>query len=279
MSGHKNHDYHIIDPSPWPLLGAVSGFIMLVGMVIFMKGGTPAVSIVGFLMVLYTMYVWWRDVIRESRAGDHTPVVSIGLRMGMILFIMSEVMFFSAWFWMFFKHAIFPTAGIPELFADGGVNLMTTAHGPDSIWPPEGIIPFDPWSLPLINTLILLLSGCTVTYAHHCLLENKRPGLLYGLMATVALGAIFTMFQAYEYTHASFSFRDNIYGATFFMATGFHGFHVLVGTIFLAVCLFRTSIGDFTAKKHIGFEAAAWYWHFVDVVWLFLFAGIYIWGR
>ncbi|MEM7176529.1 MAG: cytochrome c oxidase subunit 3 [Pseudomonadota bacterium] len=279
MSGEKNHDYHIIDPSPWPLLGAVSGFVMLVGMVFLMHGGTSAIAIIGFLMVLYTMYVWWRDVIRESKAGDHTPVVSIGLRMGMILFIMSEVMFFSAWFWTFFKHAIFPTEGVPDLFADGGVGLMTTAAGPDSPWPPEGIIVFDPWSLPLINTLILLLSGCTLTYAHHCIIEGKRPGLLYGLLATVVLGAVFTMFQAYEYSHAAFSFSGNIYGASFFMATGFHGFHVLVGTLFLAVCLFRTSVGDFLPQKHIGLEAAAWYWHFVDVVWLFLFAGIYIWGR
>ena len=278
MAGQKNHDYHIIDPSPWPFIGALGGFIMLFGMVLFMKGSSPAVAIVGLLVVLYTMYVWWRDVIRESHAGDHTKVVSIGLRMGFILFIMSEVMFFSAWFWTFFKHAIFPLADVPDLFAAGGVELQATAHAADAVWPPAGVVTFDAWDLPLINTLILLLSGCTVTWAHHDLVEGKRSGLIWGLMATVALGAIFTIFQAYEYSHAQFAFDGNIYGASFYMATGFHGFHVLVGTIFLAVCLYRARTGQFTQEKHIGFEAAAWYWHFVDVVWLFLFAGIYIWG-
>ncbi|MEM8792831.1 MAG: cytochrome c oxidase subunit 3 [Pseudomonadota bacterium] len=278
MAGQKNHDYHIIDPSPWPFLGALGAFVMLTGMVLYMKGSSPAVAILGFLIVLYTMYVWWRDVVRESHAGDHTNVVAIGLRMGVILFIMSEVMFFSAWFWTFFKHAIFPLADVAENFAAGGAGMQATANGADAVWPPEGIITFDPWDLPLINTLILLLSGCTVTWAHHDLIEGKRSGLIWGLMATVALGAIFTMFQAYEYSHAEFAFDGNIYGASFFMATGFHGFHVLVGTIFLAVCLFRARSGHFTPGKHIGFEAAAWYWHFVDVVWLFLFAAVYIWG-
>ncbi|MEM9100036.1 MAG: cytochrome c oxidase subunit 3 [Pseudomonadota bacterium] len=278
MAGQKNHDYHIIDPSPWPFLGALGGFIMMVGLVLFMKGSTPAIAVLGFLIILYTMFVWWRDVIRESHAGDHTKVVAIGLRMGFILFVMSEVMFFAAWFWTFFKHAIFPLADVPDLFAEGGVDLQATASAADAVWPPAGVVTFDPWDLPLINTLILLLSGCTVTWAHHDLIEGKRSGLIWGLMATVGLGAVFTMFQAYEYSHAEFAFDGNIYGASFYMATGFHGFHVLVGTIFLAVCLYRARSGDFTPNKHIGFEAAAWYWHFVDVVWLFLFAGIYIWG-
>jgi cytochrome c oxidase subunit 3 len=186
--------------------------------------------------------------------------------MGFILFIMSEVMFFSAWFWTFFKHAIFPMGEID------GVNVLPAA------WPPAGVVPFDAWDLPLINTLVLLLSGCTVTWAHHALIEGKRSSLLWGLICTVALGALFTIFQAYEYGHAEFTFTGGIYGSSFFMATGFHGFHVLIGTIFLAVCLFRASKGHFTPNQHIGFEAAAWYWHFVDVVWLFLFAAVYIWG-
>ena len=258
MAHEKNHDYHILEPSPWPFLAAVGSFLLLTGAVLFFHGMTPWVMIVGFGVVLYTMYVWFADMARESRAGDHTPVVAIGLRLGFILFIISEVMFFAAWFWSFFKHAIFPM---------------------DGEWPPAGVETFDPWDLPLINTLILLLSGTTVTYAHHAMIENKRKDLVWGLLATVALGAIFTMFQAYEYTHAQFAFSGNIYGANFFMATGFHGFHVLVGTIFLAVCLYRAQAGAFTPQKHLGFEMAAWYWHFVDVVWLFLFAGIYIWGQ
>lgn len=272
MAHEKRHDYHILAPSPWPVLGAFGGATMLGGLVLWFHDVTPAVAIIGLLIVLYTMYAWWSDVIREGRIGDHTPVVQLGLRYGMILFITSEVMFFSAWFWSFFKHAIFPN---PE---DISTLLTATWHAADGVWPPEGVVTFDPWSLPLINTLILLLSGCTVTWAHHCLIEGKRPGLLYGLLFTVLLGAMFTTFQAIEYSEAGFSFAGNIYGSNFFMATGFHGFHVIIGTIFLFVCLLRAKAGQFTPEHHIGFECAAWYWHFVDVVWLFLFAGIYIWG-
>jgi cytochrome c oxidase subunit 3 len=273
MAHEKRHDYHIIDPSLWPFMGAVSGFTMLAGSVLFFHDYTPWVMIVGLLGVLYTMFVWWSDVIGEAHVGDHTPVVRIGLRMGFILFIMSEIMFFSAWFWTFFKHAIFPAD------AEGlAAQEVATWHAVDGVWPPEGILTFNAWDLPLINTLILLLSGVTVTWAHHALIENKRPSLIWGLICTVALGALFTVFQAYEYSHAAFGFSGNIYGASFFMATGFHGFHVLVGTIFLAVCLLRSAKGHFTPTQHIGFEMAAWYWHFVDVVWLFLFACVYIWG-
>ncbi|MEM9145058.1 MAG: cytochrome c oxidase subunit 3 [Pseudomonadota bacterium] len=271
MAHEKNHDYHIIEPSPWPILGAIGGLLLLSGAVLYFHDVTPWMMIVGFLVVLYTMKVWWTDMVRESKAGDHTPVVQIGLRMGFLLFVISEVMFFSAWFWSFFKHAIFP---VPEI--DGA--LQGTLDLPVGPWPPVGIETFDAWDLPLINTLILLLSGCTVTWAHHALIEGKRPALLYGLLFTVLLGAVFTMFQAYEYSHAQFEFAGNIYGANFFMATGFHGFHVLVGTLFLLVCLLRAQAGQFSTEKHVGFEAAAWYWHFVDVVWLFLFAGVYIWG-
>jgi cytochrome c oxidase subunit 3 len=271
MAHEKNHDYHIIDPSPWPFLGAAGGFVMLTGGIFLMKGMTPFIFVIGLAIVLYTMYVWWRDVVAEGNGIDHTPVVRIGLRMGFIMFIMSEVMFFSAWFWAFFKFAIFPMVGVEA-------SDIATSVGPNGVWPPEGIETFDAWDLPLINTLILLLSGCTVTWAHHDLIEGKRSGLIWGLLFTCLLGAVFTMFQAYEYSHAAFSYSGNVYGAVFFMATGFHGFHVLVGTIFLFVCLMRARNGDFKPEQHIGFEAAAWYWHFVDVVWLFLFACVYIWG-
>ena len=272
MAHEKRHDYHIIDPSVLPFLGAVSGLAMLAGSVLMFHGVTPWLAVVGLIGVLYVMFAWWSQVVAEAHVGDHTPVVQIGLRMGFILFIMSEIMFFSAWFWTFFKHAIFPP------IEDISVLRQATADAPDGVWPPEGIVTFNAWDLPLINTLILLLSGCTVTWAHHALIEGKRPSLLWGLILTVGLGALFTVFQAYEYSHAEFAFSGNVYGASFFMATGFHGFHVLVGTIFLAVCLFRSQRGHFTPKQHIGFEAAAWYWHFVDVVWLFLFACVYIWG-
>ncbi len=261
MAHAKNHDYHVLPPSIWPFLGAVAGFFMLFGAVLWMKEGGPWMFLIGLVGVLYVMFGWWSDTITENQAGDHTPVVQIGLRYGFILFIMSEVMFFAAWFWSFFKHAMYPMPAV------GGV------------WPPEGIETFDPWHLPLINTLILLCSGCAATWAHHALVhENNRKDMKSGLILAVALGALFTVFQIYEYGHAAFGFSGNIYGATFFMATGFHGFHVLVGTIFLLVCLFRVYAGHFTPENHVGFEAAAWYWHFVDVVWLFLFAAVYIWG-
>ncbi len=262
------HPYHLVDPSPWPIVGAVSAFVMAVGLISYMHGASIWLIAPGLLGILYTMLVWWRDVIKEAHEGFHTQVVQLGLRYGMILFIASEVMFFVAWFWAFFDSS---------LSADSAIQVskatFTGGH-----WPPQGIEVFDPWHLPLLNTLILLTSGTTVTWAHHALLHDDRRGLVWGLVSTVLLGLLFTSVQAYEYAHAPFSFGGNIFGSTFFMATGFHGFHVIVGTIFLTVCLIRASRGDFTPKQHFGFEAAAWYWHFVDVVWLFLFFCIYVWG-
>jgi cytochrome c oxidase subunit 3 len=229
----------------------------------------PLVFGAGALGVLYTMLGWWRDVVREAeKGGYHTRVVQISHRYGMILFIASEVMFFVAWFWAFFNVALFPDAA-KEIARSAFIG---------GVWPPKGIETFDPWHLPLLNTLILLTSGTTVTWAHHALLENDREGLKWGLICTIALGIIFTCVQAYEYMHATFAYAGNIYGATFFMATGFHGAHVIIGTIFLIVCLLRAVAGQFTPKQHLGFEFAAWYWHFVDVVWLFLFVCIYVWG-
>ncbi|MEL7428415.1 MAG: cytochrome c oxidase subunit 3, partial [Pseudomonadota bacterium] len=224
--------------------------------------------LIGLAIVLYTMFAWWSDTVKESREGHHTRVVSLHLRYGMILFIASEVMFFVAWFWAFFDASLFP----------GEAQQVARVEHTGGIWPPEGIEVLDPWHLPLFNTIILLLSGTTVTWAHHALIENDRRTLKGMLFITVALGVLFSFIQAYEYTVAPFTFSESIYGATFFMATGFHGFHVLVGTIFLLVCLFRAMAGHFTPEKHFGFEAAAWYWHFVDVVWLFLFCAVYVWA-
>ncbi len=277
----KNHDYHLVDPSPWPVVGSIGALILAIGSIYWMHSGqtwnVSWAALLGFAIVFYTMFMWWRDIVTESHKGDHTPVVQLHLRYGMLMFIASEIMFFVAWFWAFFKFAIFPMYGV-----EGPGAEMTTATGPDGVFGPlEGAM-FDPWDLPLINTLILLLSGCTVTWAHHALIEGgqgkKRQNLIWGLLLTCLLGGLFTAFQAYEYSHASFSFKDDVYGAVFFMATGFHGFHVIVGTIFLTVCLLRARAGDFKPDRHVGFEAAAWYWHFVDVVWLFLFAAVYIWG-
>jgi len=264
----KKHDYHLVNPSPWPFFGSLSAFILAVGAVLYFHDSGPWVMLIGLMGVLYTMVSWWRDVIIEANSGDHTPVVQLHHRYGMILFIASEVMFFVAWFWAYFDASLYPGEAIQFSRTE-----LTGGH-----WPPDGIETFDPWHLPLINTLILLTSGTTVTWAHHALLEDNREELKWGLILTVGLGALFTVFQVYEYQHAAFGFSGHIYGATFFMATGFHGFHVIVGTIFLLVCLLRAMNGGFTPKQHFGFEAAAWYWHFVDVVWLFLFVVIYIIG-
>jgi len=277
----KHHDYHIIDPSPWPITGSLGALVMATGGVGYMKylQGTefslfgvnlasPWLFFIGLAIVLYTMFGWWSDTIKEGHEGHHTPVVSLHLRYGMIMFIASEVMFFVAWFWAFFDASLYPNEA----------EQVARAAFLGGQWPPKGLEILDPLHLPLYNTIILLLSGTTVTWAHHALLHKDRKGLVYGLTLTVLLGLLFTSVQAFEYAHAPFAFKDSIYGATFFMATGFHGFHVVVGTIFLLVCLLRSIKGDFSPTHHFGFEAAAWYWHFVDVVWLFLFFCIYVWG-
>ena len=259
--GEHKHPYHLVDPSPWPILGAISVGALAAGAVLWMHGHGPWLMTIGGLFVLACMWVWWRDVINEAvHQGHHNAIVQIGLRYGMALFIASEVMFFSAFFWAYFSAALFPTEAIGH------------------VWPPKTVQTFDPFHLPFLNTLILLLSGTTVTWAHHSLLHGDRKGLVQGLACTVLLGLSFTGVQAYEYAHAAFAFKDGIYPSTFFMATGFHGFHVIIGTSFLIVCLFRAMKGHFTPTHHVGLEACAWYWHFVDVVWLFLFVCIYWWG-
>ena len=262
MAATQTHEYHLVDPDPWPIIGAMGAFALFGGTVMWLHANPYGkfVAVTGVLVVLVTMANWWSNTIREAHTGYHTRVVQLHLRYGMILFIASEVMFFLAWFWAFFDSALFPQAAI------GG-------H-----WPPKGIEVLNPWGFPLLNTMILLCSGTTVTWAHHALIHGDRKGLKLGLLLTILLGLMFTSIQAWEYAHAPFAFKGSIYGSTFFMATGFHGFHVIIGTIFLTVCLLRANRGDFTPKQHFGFEAAAWYWHFVDVVWLFLFVSIYVWG-
>jgi len=264
----KNHDYHMVEPSPWPAVMSLAVLIMAMGGIFWMHNWTPWVFAVGLIGVLYTMYAWWSDVIKEANEGFHTPVVQMHHRYGMMLFIASEVMVFFGFFWAYFDG----------FFRLDDIEQYARVAATSGAWPPTGIELFDPFHLPLFNTLLLLTSGTTVTWAHHALLEGDRDGLKAGLWLTVLLGAVFTCVQALEYSEAGFSFAGSMYGATFFMATGLHGFHVLIGTIFLAVCLIRVYRGDFTPERHLGFEFAAWYWHFVDVVWIFLFASIYVWG-
>jgi len=269
MAAHaKNHDYHMVEPSPWPAVGSLAALIMAIGGIAWMHDWTPWIFFIGLAGVLFTMFSWWSDVVKESAAGDHTPVVQLHHRYGMILFIASEVMFFVAWFWAYFDG----------FFRFDDVEQVARVAFTGGHWPPAGIELFDPFHLPLFNTIILLTSGTTVTWAHHALLEGDRDGLRWGLVLTILLGILFSIVQIIEYSNAGFSFSGNLYGATFFMATGFHGFHVFIGTVFLIVCLIRAQANQFTPQKHLGFEFAAWYWHFVDVVWLFLFASVYVWG-
>ena len=265
----KPHPYHLVRPSIWPLVGSLAGGLLATGAIMYMhdveiagmKVGLKGV-IIGLMAVLLTMFFWWKDIIFESITEKvHNKITEIGLRYGMALFIASEVMFFVAFFWAFFNGAFFPTEAIGY------------------VWPPENIEIIPPFDLPFLMTLILLLSGCTVTWAHHAILEGHNDQAVQALGISVFLGFFFLCFQIYEYAHAHFGFTDGIYASTFFMATGFHGFHVFVGTIFLAVCWRRAKKNHFTPKDHFGFEAAAWYWHFVDVVWLFLFIAIYWWGN
>jgi len=258
--------YHLVDPSPWPIVGALGGFLMVLGIILVAHYGNYIVLAAGVVVVGLTMFMWWRDVIRESRTpGLHGPIVRLGLRYGVAFFITSEVMFFVGFFWAFFNFALFPE------------NVSVTAPTV-AMWPPEGVVTFSPFHLPFLNTMILLLSGTTITWAHHALIERDKKSLVLGLGLTVLLGMSFTFFQVIEYSDAPFKFTGGVYPSVFFLATGFHGFHVIVGTTFLIVCLLRARAGGFTPERHFGFEAAAWYWHFVDVVWLFLFCFIYVWG-
>nr|QPK42048.1 cytochrome c oxidase subunit III [Criotettix japonicus] len=261
MSHHSNHPFHLVDYSPWPLTGAIGAFIMTTGLTKWFHLYMMDLMMLGLLIIILTMIQWWRDVTREGTyQGLHTKKVSMGLRWGMILFITSEVLFFFSFFWAFFNSSL-------------AVNMELGMN-----WPPMGIEPFNPLNIPLLNTIILLSSGITITWAHHSMMESNQNQTMQGLIMTVMLGFYFTILQAYEYIEAQFSIADSVYGSTFFVATGFHGIHVMIGTTFLFICLLRLIMYHFSSAHHLGFEAAAWYWHFVDVVWLFLYITIYWWG-
>nr|QXG19661.1 cytochrome c oxidase subunit III [Zaprionus indianus] len=261
MSTHSNHPFHLVDYSPWPLTGAIGAMTTVSGMIKWFHQYDTSLFFLGNVITILTVYQWWRDVSREGTyQGLHTYAVTIGLRWGMILFILSEILFFVSFFWAFFHSSLSPAI---ELGAS---------------WPPAGIISFNPFQIPLLNTAILLASGVTVTWAHHSLMEGNHSQTSQGLFFTVLLGIYFSILQAYEYIEAPFTIADSVYGSTFFMATGFHGIHVLIGTTFLLTCLLRHLNNHFSKNHHFGFEAAAWYWHFVDVVWLFLYITIYWWG-
>mmetsp|Transcript_23148 Transcript_23148/g.43187 ORF Transcript_23148/g.43187 Transcript_23148/m.43187 type:complete len:263 (+) Transcript_23148:74-862(+) len=260
----QKHPFHLVDPSPWPLVASSSVFIITTGAVMYFHGFSGGGSFItfGIVLLVATIFVWWRDIIREGTfEGQHTSIVQLGLRFGIILFIVSEIIFFLAFFWAFFWASLAP---VPEI---------------GSVWPPKGIETLNAWEVPFLNTVILLSSGASVTWAHHAIVAGNRNEAIKGLGLTVLFALVFTSLQVLEYQTAGFTIADGIYGSTFYIATGFHGFHVFVGTIFLIVCLFRVLNYHFTKQHHFGFEAAAWYWHFVDVVWLFLFVSIYWWGN
>lgn len=262
MSINHNHPYHLVDYRPWPLTGAIGTITLVTGLIKWFHNFNINLLILGYFIILLTIYQWWRDICREGTfQGKHTILVSKGLRWGIILFIISEIFFFISFFWAFFHRRLSPNIEI------------------GSIWPPISIIPFNPFQIPLLNTIILITSGITVTWAHHALIENNYTQTSQRLFITIILGIYFTILQAYEYIEAPFTIADSIYGSTFFLATGFHGLHVIIGTIFLIICFFRHLNNHFSRNHHFGFEAAAWYWHFVDVVWLFLYISIYWWGN
>lgn len=253
--------FHLVEFRPWPLTGSIGALALTVGLTSWFHGYGLSCMILGLFIVLITIIQWWRDVIREATfLGHHTSYVIKGLRWGIILFITSEVLFFFAFFWAFFHRSLAPT---PEI---------------GCTWPPTGISVLNPFAVPLLNTAVLLASGVTVTWAHHSLIEGDLSRANHALILTVTLGAYFTFLQAIEYWEAPFSIADRVYGSTFFVATGFHGLHVLIGSSFLLVCLIRNIFHHYSIGHHFGFEAAAWYWHFVDVVWIFLYLSIYWWG-
>jgi cytochrome c oxidase subunit 3 len=263
MKNYQKTPFHLVDPSPWPLGVSIGALSVTTGTVMYMHnyngGGTTALF--GFIILFITAGCWFRDITREGTfEGNHTSMVQLGLRMGMALFIISEVMFFFSFFWAFFHSSLSPAIEI------------------GAVWPPKDINIIGPWGIPFLNTVILLSSGVSVTWAHHAIIENNRKQAIVSMYITLFLAQFFTLLQAYEYIAADFTISDSVYGSTFYLTTGFHGFHVFVGTYLLLVSTIRLIKYHFTSRNHFGFEAAAWYWHFVDVVWLFLFIMVYWWG-
>lgn len=261
MANISRHPFHLVDNSPWPILRAVFAIRLTAGRVFFFYKFSFSVALLSGLGLVVISTQWWRDVSREATLlGLHSRVVELGIRWGIILFICSEVFFFVSFFWRFFYASLSP-----------GVEL-------GRCWPPLGVKPFNPLGVPLLNRVVLLISGVTVTWSHHRILSINHLQAFQSLSITICLGYYFTFLQALEYWEAPFRFRDGAYGRLFFIATGFHGIHVIVGSKFLLVSLVRIKGGAFRNKHHTGFEVAAWYWHFVDVVWLFLYLWIYVWG-
>nr|QKW88333.1 cytochrome c oxidase subunit III [Trichagalma acutissimae] len=256
-----NHPYHIVTISPWPLLTSLSMFIMMVGSIKMFNYTSLFLMTLGFYNIILCSIQWWRDIIRESTfQGLHNMKIYKMLSLGMVLFILSELLFFISLFWAYFHSALSPNIEI------------------GNIWPPQNIIQFNPYEIPFLNTVILMSSGVSITWSHHCLLYSEKMKSMMGLFITIMLGLLFSLIQMYEYNQSSFCINDSIYGSMFFMTTGFHGFHVIIGSIFLLVMFLRMMYSHFSSHHHFGFEAAAWYWHFVDTIWIIVFTMIYWWN-
>jgi len=261
-SRNQLHPFHIVNPSPWPLLASLGAFVTLFSFALYMHFYNAFSGFLfGLVCLITTMFFWWRDVIRESaEEGHHNSYVRKGLRLGMILFITSEVMLFFSFFWAFFHASLNPTIEL------------------GCVWPPKGVFAINPWHVPFLNTVVLVSSGAYITYSHYALLAGHKEDSLEGLWFTILLAMFFTCLQYYEYALAPFNISDGVYGSVFYMTTGLHGSHVIIGTIFLMVCFFRMLANQFTTTHHVGFECASWYWHFVDIVWIFVYFFIYWWG-
>lgn len=254
------HPYHLVDPRPWPITGALGVLYLVAGLAGYMNGFDRDLFPLGLVLILTTRSLWWRDVRREGTyQGKHSIPVERGLRIGMVLFVLSEVCFFASFFWAFFHSSLNPSISIDR-------------------WPPAGVTPINPFQVPLLNTTILLASGVTITWTHQAITQSNWWEAYTGFVATITLGIVFTLLQVMEYVFSPFSMSDSVYGSTFFVATGFHGLHVIIGTIFIVVICWRHRAAHFRERRHFGFEASAWYWHFVDVVWLFLYICLYWWG-
>jgi len=262
-SNFQDHPFHLVSPSPWPIKTSIALFTLTANGAFSMHlfNNSYILVFISLGLVVASMSLWFRDIVAEGTyLGNHTSAVQKGLNFGVLLFIASEACFFLAIFWAFFHSALAPTVEL------------------GSQWPPMGIEPVNPFELPLLNTVILLSSGATITYAHHSLIKGERKGAIYGSFYTVLLAFIFTIFQGVEYSVSSFTISDGVFGTCFFFGTGFHGIHVIIGTIFLAVGLWRIFAYHLTDMHHVGYEAGILYWHFVDVVWLFLYVSMYYWG-
>nr|YP_009917410.1 cytochrome c oxidase subunit III [Amblyomma ovale]QLF99609.1 cytochrome c oxidase subunit III [Amblyomma ovale]QLF99622.1 cytochrome c oxidase subunit III [Amblyomma ovale] len=254
------HPFHLVEKSPWPLTGSISAFCLTLSFINYFTNNNNILIFVAFILLFLSSFQWWRDISREaSLQGFHTIFVVQGLKLGMILFILSEVFFFISFFWAFFHSSLSPNIEI------------------GSMWPPKSIVPFNPFEIPLLNSSILISSGISVTWSHHSIMNGHYNTALFSLKITVFLGGLFTLFQVFEYFQSYFSITDGIFGSTFFMTTGFHGFHVIIGSIFLVVSFYRIKKNLISMNHFFGFEASAWYWHFVDIVWLFLFTFMYWW--